>query len=68
MSLERECVIDNRLQICKTGGQEVGAEAMHFSEAAHSRSNDIWGFWGPAEWGWREAGVRIVGMMRLVGW
>ena len=41
MSLERECVIDNRLQICKTGGQEVGAEAMHFSGATYSRSNDI---------------------------
>ena len=48
MSLEREYVIDNRLQICKTAGQEVGAGVIHFSEAAYSRSNDIWGYWGPA--------------------
>ena len=42
MSLERECVICNRLQICKTAGQKVGAGTLDFSGVTYSRSNDIW--------------------------
>lgn len=43
MSLERECVIDIGLQICKAAGQRVGAGIANSEGATDSRSNDMCG-------------------------
>ena len=60
MSLERECVIGIRLQICKTAGQRVGTGIANSEGATDSRSNDICGGRGRN----CEAGVGLVGLVR----
>ncbi|SCX22221.1 hypothetical protein CJBVI_1667 [Corynebacterium jeikeium] len=57
MSLERESIINNRLQVRKNAGQGVGSEGLDFSGATHSRSNDIRDSRGLAEWGKAGAGT-----------